>query len=82
MIAREELLQRFKTIASKIAERDIPLKSADTPISDLGLDSLNLLEIIGEMEKEFRIRIPDDQLVGITTVAQLVDLVHKRLPQG
>lgn len=82
MIAREELLQRFKSIASKIAERDIPLASADTPISDLGLDSLNLLEIIGEMEKEFRIRIPDDQLVGITTVAQLVDLVHKRLPQG
>lgn len=82
MVAREELLQRFKTIASKIAERDIPLKSADTPISDLGLDSLNLLEIIGEMEKEFRIRIPDDQLVGINTVAQLVDLVHKRLPQG
>lgn len=82
MIAREELLQRFQSIASKIAERDIPLKTADTPISDLGLDSLNLLEIIGEMEKEFRIRIPDDQLVGINTVAQLVDLVHKRLPQG
>jgi acyl carrier protein len=82
MIAREELLQRFKSIASKVAEREIPLTRAETPISDLGLDSLNLLEIIGEMEKEFRIRIPDDQLVGINTVAQLVDLVHKRLPQG
>ncbi len=34
------------------------------------------------MEKELRVRIPDDQLVGITTVAQLVDLVYKRLPQG
>ncbi|MFO0625704.1 MAG: acyl carrier protein [Polyangiales bacterium] len=82
MIAREELLQRFKAIASKVAEREVALTSADTAIADLGLDSLNLLEIIGEMEKELRVRIPDDQLVGITTVAQLVDLVYKRLPQG
>jgi acyl carrier protein len=82
MISREELLQRFKAIASKVAEREVALTSADTAIADLGLDSLNLLEIIGEMEKELRVRIPDDQLVGITTVAQLVDLVYKRLPQG
>ncbi|MEZ4390138.1 MAG: acyl carrier protein [Polyangiales bacterium] len=82
MIAREDLLKRFTAIASKVAERDVTLKSADMPIADLGLDSLNLLEIIGEMEKEFRIRIPDDQLVGITTVSQLVDLVYKRLPQA
>lgn len=82
MIAREELLQRFTAIATKVAEREVKLKSADMPIADLGLDSLNLLEIIGEMEKEFRIRIPDDELVGIATVSQLVDLVHKRLPQG
>jgi acyl carrier protein len=82
MISREELLQRFKAIASKVAEREVALTSANTAIADLGLDSLNLLEIIGEMEKELRVRIPDDQLVGITTVAQLVDLVYKRLPQG
>lgn len=82
MIAREDLLKRFTAIASKVAERDVTLKSADMPIADLGLDSLNLLEIIGEMEKEFRIRIPDDQLVGIATVSQLVDLVFKRLPQA
>lgn len=82
MISREELLQRFKAIASKVAEREVALTSADTAIADLGLDSLNLLEIIGEMEKELRVRIPDDQLVGITSVAQLVDLVYKRLPQG
>jgi acyl carrier protein len=82
MISREELLQRFKAIASKVAEREVALTSAETAIADLGLDSLNLLEIIGEMEKELRVRIPDDQLVGITTVAQLVDLVYKRLPQG
>lgn len=79
MIARDELLQQFRRIASEIAERDVPLASENTRISDLGIDSLGMLEIIGSMEREFKIRIPDDQLVGIQTVGQLVDLVQKRL---
>lgn len=78
MIARDQLLTTFREIASKIAEKDIPLPTDKTSISDLGIDSLGMLEIVGEMEREFKIQIPDDQLVGISTVAQLVDLVQKR----
>jgi acyl carrier protein len=48
-------------------------------ISDLGIDSLGLLEIIGSLERDLDIRVPDDQLVGIQTVKQLLDLVEKRL---
>lgn len=78
MIARDQLLTTFREIASRVAEKEIPLPNDRTPISDLGIDSLGMLEIVGEMEREFKIQIPDDQLVGISTVAQLVDLVQKR----
>ena len=78
-MTRDEMLKHFKRIASEVAERDVPLSSENTPISDLGIDSLGMLEIVGSMEREFKIRIPDDQLVGIQTVGQLVDLVQKRL---
>lgn len=78
MIARDQLLTTFREIASKVAEKEIPLPNDKTAISDLGIDSLGMLEIVGEMEREFKIQIPDDQLVGISTVAQLVDLVQKR----
>lgn len=80
MIAREELFNSFRKIASEVAEKDIPSLTDKTVIADLGIDSLAMLEIVGSMEREFKIRIPDDQLVGIQTVAQLVDLVQKRLP--
>lgn len=80
MSSREELVARFHQIAKDVTEREIPLMSENTVISDLGIDSLAMLEIVGEMERAFKIRIPDDQLVGISTVAQLVELVHKRLP--
>ncbi len=78
-IARDELLKQFQRIATEVAERDITIASETARISDLGLDSLNTLEVIGSLERELKIRIPDDQLVGIQTVGQLVDLVQKRL---
>ena len=78
MKTREELMDGFRKIASEVAEKEIPLPTETTPISDLGIDSLGMLEIVGSMEREFKIQIPDDQLVGISTVAQLVDLVQKR----
>ena len=77
-MTRAELIERFQKIASEVAEKPITLKSETTPIADLGIDSLGMLEIVGSLEKEFKVTIPDDKLVGISTVAQLVDLVQKR----
>ena len=39
---------------------------------DLGADSLDLVELIMEFEKEFNISIPDEQAETITTVGQAV----------
>ena len=45
----------------------------------MGVDSLAMLEVVGEMERSLSIQIPDDSLVGIETVAQLLDVVEKRI---
>jgi acyl carrier protein len=81
MNAREDLLNRFHRIACEVAEKEVPVAKEGTSISDLGIDSLGMLEIIGMMEREFKIQIPDDKLVGLKTVGQLVDLVESRLPR-
>ena len=47
-------------------------------IAELGLDSLQMLELVGAMERELEVAVPDDELVGIQTVRQLLDLVEKR----
>ncbi|MFA6200823.1 MAG: acyl carrier protein [Bacteroidales bacterium] len=40
--------------------------------SDLGADSLDTIELIMEIEKEFGISIPDDQAEKITTVGDAI----------
>lgn len=79
MITKEHLIATFQKIASEVSERELPPLKGDTVIADLGIDSLAMLEIVGAMEREFKVQIPDDQLVGLQTIDDLVSLLQKRL---
>ena len=76
---RAQLIDMFQKTASEVAEKEFTGLTEDTVIADMGVDSLAMLEVVGEMERELSISIPDDSLVGIETVAQLLDVVEKRL---
>ena len=76
--SRTELLQMFKKTAAEIAEKDFPNISEATVISELGIDSLGMLEIVGAMERQLKIQIPDESLAGIQTVKDLLNVVEKR----
>ncbi len=45
---------------------------------DLGIDSLDLFEILMEIEKEFQIHIPDEDAEKIHTVGSLIDYINKK----
>ncbi|MDQ3031164.1 MAG: acyl carrier protein [Myxococcota bacterium] len=76
---RPDLMQTFQRMASEIAEKDFSHVTEDAKIAALGIDSLGMLELVGQMERELGVQIPDEQLVGIQTVRQLLDLVEKRV---
>ena len=46
-------------------------------LDDLGADSLDIVELIMEFEKEFDIQIPDDQAENIITVGQAIEFIDK-----
>lgn len=48
-------------------------------VNDLGADSLDTVEITIAIEEHFGIVLPDDDLVGIDTVANLHERVQKQL---
>jgi acyl carrier protein len=75
---RAELLQIFQKTASEITERSFPSISEATVISELGIDSLGMLEIVGSMERELKVQLPDEALAGIQTVKDLLELVEKK----
>jgi acyl carrier protein len=76
---RLELLTMFRETASEVVEKDFHGALEASAISDLAIDSLGMLEIIGSLERRLRIQIPDEGLAGIETIRDLLDEVEKRL---
>jgi acyl carrier protein len=48
-------------------------------IEDIGADSLDIVELVMELEEEFDIQIPDDQAEKIKTVGQAVEYIKTEL---
>ena len=75
---RTELLQVFARTATEVAEKEFANVLETTSISELGIDSLGMLEIIGSLERELKIHIPDESLAGVLTVKDLLNAVESR----
>ena len=75
-MTRESMVELFENAAAHITEREVAGLDENTEISTLGLDSLGMLELVGEMERQLGVHLPDDQLVGLRTVRDLLDLVE------
>ena len=50
-------------------------------VEDLGLDSLDAVEVVMAIEEEFSIEIPDEEADNITPVQQAIDYIAKS-PEG
>jgi acyl carrier protein len=46
---------------------------------DIGADSLDIVELVMELEEEFEITIPDEEAEKIKTVGEAIDYIEKEL---
>lgn len=72
-----EIASRVKAIiVDKLGVDESEVTPEATFTNDLGADSLDTVELIMELEKEFNITIPDDQAEKITTVGDAISYVE------
>lgn len=71
-IARERIIELLEGY-DKVTTKDISEKS--NFVTDLGLDSLDVVEVVMEVEHEFNIQIPDHEADSLKTVGQTVDYI-------
>ena len=71
-----EIEARVKAIiVDKLGVDESEVTPAASFTNDLGADSLDTVELIMELEKEFGISIPDDQAEKISTVQDAIDYI-------
>jgi acyl carrier protein len=73
---REQVLERIREhLASELEVDPVRIEDGTRFKEDLEADSLDLVELVVELEDSYGIRIPDDQAARILTVGQAADFV-------
>jgi acyl carrier protein len=73
---REEVLTKIQEItADRLGVDETDVTSDASFREDLEADSLDLVELIMELEEQFGMEIPDEEAEKITTVEEAVDYV-------
>ncbi len=66
----------IKVIAEQLSVDEAQVKPEAHFLDDLGADSLDLVELVMSLEKEFDCEIPDEDAEKITTVQSAIDYVN------
>jgi acyl carrier protein len=82
MKTQQELITLFKQVATEVDKREFRDVTGESVISDLGIDSLSMMQIVGEMELRLNVMIPDEDLVELVTVEDLLKVVARRLERA
>ena len=78
----EELTERVRRIIATAQHLPEEKVTADSTFAELGIDSLDGINILFAVESEFNINIPDDAAQSIRSVRDVVDGIAKLLAEG
>ena len=78
----EEIVSKVKQIiVYKLGADESEVTPTASFVNDLGADSLDTVELIMEFEKEFDVKIPDEEAEKITTVQDAIDFIVAKKQQ-
>jgi acyl carrier protein len=81
MSAPVDVVALFQKAALEVSGKQLNGLTADTVISKLGMDSVAVMELVAYFEEKLSIRMPDEDLASIQTIADLTKLVNRLLAQ-
>ena len=81
-MSHEELTERVRKIIASAQHLPQEKITPDSTFAELGIDSLDGINILFAVESEFNINIPDDAAQNIRSVRDVIDGIAKLLEGG
>lgn len=74
----EALEQEIKTLIAGIVEiEEDKITSEASFVDDLGMDSMMALEILAALEKRYKIKIPEENLIKMTDLKKVIRIINQ-----
>ncbi len=78
MASTTDIAVEVRKIVSEILETDPGTINPDAQlVEDLGMDSMMALEILAAIEKHFKVKVPEESLVKMTTLNQIIQVAQQ-----
>ncbi len=78
-MSNEEIFEKLKEIiVNQLGVDEQNIKEEATFVDDLSADSLDIVELVMNIEEEFEIEIPDEDAEKIVTVGDVVNYIKER----
>ena len=78
----EELIQRIRSVIASAQRIPIEKVTVDSTFQELGIDSMDGVNILFALENEFNITIPDEAAKQIRSVREMMEGVEKLVAGG
>ncbi len=79
---KEQILEKILLLISSVSDKDITVLSADDNlITDVGLSSYDIIQLIWSVEQEFGISVPTRQLNKLTTADSIAEYILRNKEQ-
>ena len=75
-----DVIGLFQKAALEVNNRRLEGLTRDTVISQLGMDSVAVMEVVTYFEEKLNLRLPDEELSRVSTLGDLCNLIEKQLP--
>ena len=70
------MIDQIKEVMEKTLSIEIPELSRETKLSSLDIDSLDMVELVMELEEKFNVSINIEN-ESIETIGELIDIIKK-----
>ena len=75
----DELIERVRQVIATSKRIPVERVTVDSAFEELGIDSMDAVEILFGLENEFDISIPDEEVKNVRNVRQMVAGVERLL---
>jgi len=78
---QEEVESKVKNILMSVGSLKSEIELEDKLQEDIGMDSLDTIEIVMSLEDNYKITISDDDIEKIETVGDVVDYIKEKVEE-